>query len=346
MKEGIGVLLLFFNKVDTTGLVLERILEAKPSVLLLAQDGAREGNAHDEKAVPECRKRVEELLAGIDWPCEIYRNYAEKNMSCDPREYSAISWAFGIVDKLIILEDDCLCSSSFFPFMEELLLRYEKDERIGMICGMERFGRNPYCKDSYYFTQTCSGCGWATWKRCWDDVERIAKDYDYLDDTDLIQKVDDYVKKCCLKVYRDYIPKAVKNREDNRATGRIQSWEFAQSAAMIMESRLAINPMVNLVKNIGMVPGATHSGNDIRTIPKRYRRIFENDNLELEFPLRHPVYIIRDIKYEQMHDRTYAINEFQKWKDDIEHIYLYIRYGHLRELFQGVKRRLKRHADK
>ena len=196
------------------------------------------------------------------------------------------------------------------------------------------------------YLHNIGGCGWATWKRCWDDVERIAKDYDYLDDTDLIQKVDDYVKKCCLKVYRDYIPKAVKNREDNRATGRIQSWEFAQSAAMIMESRLAINPMVNLVKNIGMVPGATHSGNDIRTIPKRYRRIFENDNLELEFPLRHPVYIIRDIKYEQMHDRTYAINEFQKWKDDIEHIYLYIRYGHLRELFQGVKRRLKRHADK
>ena len=29
MKEGIGVLLLFFNKVETTGLVLERILEAK-----------------------------------------------------------------------------------------------------------------------------------------------------------------------------------------------------------------------------------------------------------------------------------------------------------------------------
>ena len=41
MKEGIAVLLLFFNKVETTGLVLERILEAKPSVLLLAQDGAR-----------------------------------------------------------------------------------------------------------------------------------------------------------------------------------------------------------------------------------------------------------------------------------------------------------------
>ena len=37
MKEGIGVLLLFFNKVDTTGLVLERILEAKPSVLLLTE---------------------------------------------------------------------------------------------------------------------------------------------------------------------------------------------------------------------------------------------------------------------------------------------------------------------
>ena len=64
-------------------------------------------------------------------------------MSCDPREYSAISWAFGIVDKLIILEDDCLCSSSFSRSWRNSLLRYEKDERIGMICGMERFGRNP-----------------------------------------------------------------------------------------------------------------------------------------------------------------------------------------------------------
>ena len=346
MRNDIGVLFLFFNKIDTTSLVLERILESKPKVLLLAQDGARKGNLYDETAVPECRKQVEKLVEKIDWPCEIHRNYAEKNMSCDPREYSAISWAFGIVDKLVILEDDCLCSHSFFTFMEEMLIRYERDERIGMISGMERFGRNPYCEDSYYFTQACSGCGWATWKRCWNDVERIAKDYDFLDNPKFIKRLDQYIKKCCLRVYSDYISKSISNREKNRTTGSIQSWEFAMSTAMILETRLAINPAVNLVKNVGMVEGATHSGNDIRTIPKRYRRIFELENYELEFPLHHPDYILRDISYEKMHDRTYAINGFQKLTDDIERILLYIRYGHLKEMYQGAIRRLNRHGDK
>ena len=95
-----------------------------------------------------------------------------------------------------------------------------------------------------------------------------------------------------------------------------------------------------------MVEGATHSGNDIRTIPKRYRRIFELENYELEFPLHHPDYILRDISYEKMHDRTYAINGFQKLADDIERILLYIRYGHLKEMYQGAIRRLNRHGVK
>lgn len=91
-----------------------------------------------------------------------------------------------------------------------------------------------------------------------------------------------------------------------------------------------------------MVPGATHSGNDIRTIPKRYRRIFENDNLELEFPLRHPLYIIRDVKYEQMHDRTYAINEFQKWKDDIEHILFIYKIWTSEGTISGCKKEIEK----
>ena len=345
MDKEIGVLYLFFNKIETTALVLEKILEAKPSVLLLAQDGPRPENQYDKDAVPECREKVEKLIEKIDWPCKIYRNYSEINMSCDPREFSAISWAFQIVDKLIILEDDCLCSDSFFPYMEELLIRYELDERIGMICGMERFGKNPYCDDSYYFTQACSGCGWGTWKRCWNDVEEISKDYDYLDDKNFIQNLNYYIKKCYLKVYSDYITKSQLNREYNRKTRKIQSWEFAMSTSMVLKSRLAINPAVNLIKNVGIVEGATHSGNDIRMIPHRYRRIFELENYELEFPLRHPKYMIRDVQYEQMHDRNYAINGFKKMADDMEHIFLFIRYGHLKQLGQGIKRRIQRHGN-
>ena len=44
----------------------------------------------------------------------------------------------------IILEDDCIAQETFFPFMQELLIKYEKDERIGMIDGANYIKRSSY----------------------------------------------------------------------------------------------------------------------------------------------------------------------------------------------------------
>ena len=55
--------------------------------------------------------------------------------------------------------------------------------------------------------------------------------------------------------------------------------------------------------------------------------------------------MIRNVKYEQMYDRNYAVNWFKKLGDDIEHVVLHIRYGRLKQLGQGVKRRIQRHGN-
>lgn len=342
IKKEIGVLLLFFNKTETTEIVLQRILEGKPGTLLLAQDGARIDNEFDMINVPACREKVEKLVSQIDWECSVHRNYAKANMSCDPCEYSAITWAFEIVDKLIIIEDDCLCSHSFFNFMEEMLFHYQNDERICMVSGTERFGRNPFCKESYYFTQASCGCGWGTWKRVWSDVERIARDYSYVLDDHFSENLEEYVNNTCLKVYRNYVNTSRYKREANIKAGKMLSWEFAVSTSMILESRLAINPRINLVKNIGVVPGATHSGNDIRTIPKRNRMIFELEIHELDFPLVHPEYMVRDMKYEDIFDKKFAPSRWHKFHDDLERFLLLIRYGHIKDIFMGFRRRVER----
>ncbi len=342
MRSDVGILFLFFNKTETTGKVLQRILEAKPSVLLLSQDGARKDNATDELNVGACREAVEKLVSGIDWECEVHRFYSDANMGCDPKEYAAISWAFSIVDKLMIIEDDCLCAHSFFAFMEEMLIKYEKDERVSMISGMERFGNNPFCKDSYYFTQACCGCGWGSWKRSWEDVQRIAESYSYIHDDRIVKNLDMYARKCCLGVYSEYVNESRENANKNSKSGRMESWEFAESTAMILENRLAINPAVNLVKNIGVVPGATHSGNDVRVIPKRLRAFFELDYQEMDFPLKHPEYVLRDMEYEKMYDKKYHTNRLQKLADDIEHAVLCVRYGYTKDIIDGFRRRVKR----
>ena len=49
--------------------------------------------------------------------------YADKNMGCGRRIHSGITQAMEQVERLIVLEDDCVASPSFFPYCDELLYR-------------------------------------------------------------------------------------------------------------------------------------------------------------------------------------------------------------------------------
>ena len=130
-KNDVAVLLIFFTRDDVFAKTFAAVKEARPRKLLLWQDGPREGRPNDMQGIQRCR----EIAEDIDWECEIYKNYQEKNWGCDPSTFYSHKWAFSIVDKCIILEDDCVPAQSFFPFCKELLDRYEKDLRINRICG-------------------------------------------------------------------------------------------------------------------------------------------------------------------------------------------------------------------
>lgn len=126
----VAVLILFFNRPEPLSAVFEQVRKARPSKLFLYQDGAR--GEKDMPGILACRKVVDE----IDWECEVYQWYQEKNFGCDPSEYLSQKWAFSIVEKCIVLEDDDVPSVSFFAFCKELLDRYENDSRICMISGI------------------------------------------------------------------------------------------------------------------------------------------------------------------------------------------------------------------
>ncbi len=46
------------------------------------------------------------ILDEVDWDCEVLRNFSETNLGCQRRTSSGLTWAFGLVDKAIILEDE------------------------------------------------------------------------------------------------------------------------------------------------------------------------------------------------------------------------------------------------
>lgn len=144
-KTDVAVLLIFFVRDDVFSKTFEAVKKARPRTLLLFQDGPREGRSDDIEGIKRCR----EIAEAIDWDCTVYRNYQDKNWGCDPATFYSHKWAFSLVDKCIILEDDCVPSQSFFPFCKELLDKYENDLRISRIAGMNNLGVFDECPDDY-----------------------------------------------------------------------------------------------------------------------------------------------------------------------------------------------------
>lgn len=327
-KIDVPVLLIFFNRPGCFGKVFEQVKQARPSKLFLYQDGAREGNEKDAVGVQKCR----DIALDIDWECELHTLFQEKNYGCDPSEYIAQKWAFSHVDKCIILEDDDVPSQAFFPFCKELLDRYENDQRINMICGMNNLETtdSPY---SYLFTQTGSIWGWATWKRVIDEWE---PHYDVLDDTyhfpkmiDALSTIDPSAQKRSGVWFR------------NKASG-VEHYETINGLCQYTQHRLNIVPTKNMINNIGNTPeGSTHSVSDLKLIPKGLRRIYTMKRYEIEFPLKHPKYVINDVQFQKDLYRVMGTGyPWVKFYRNVEKALLLLRYEGFGALFQKTKRKL------
>lgn len=321
-KIDIAVLILFFNRPKMLSKVFEQVKIARPSKLYLFQDGARENRSDDVENVQKCR----EVVADIDWDCEVHINYQEKNNGCDPSEYLAQKWMFETEEMGIILEDDDVPSQSFFPYCKELLERYKDDQRINMVCGMNNLEKydSPY---DYVFTTTETITGWATWKRVIDEwVDHVA----FLGNEYYVEKFKDFYKdqfnvKKRIEFYR-------KQNEEG-----IAYYESILSTNAKMNSRLNIVPCKNLISNIGNEGESTHGASSLEVLPKGIRRIFNMKTYEYEFPLKHQEYVIEDIKFRKKLYRVMAVGHpFVRFWRRCESFWLRLTHGQAKQLFKSI----------
>lgn len=305
-KIDVPVLCIFFARPEQFEKSFEQVRKAKPSVLLLWQDGPRPNHPEDVEKIKKCR----EIAENIDWECEVHKNYHEENMGCDPSTHLSHKWAFSIVDKCIILEDDVIPSESFFPFCKELLDYYENDTRIDRICGQTLYGGVPDKRYSYFFGRTGSSIGWATWKRVadsWESDYAFLKDDYYLDLAE--HRFGNKRFKTSLKIARE------------RAQERIPYWEHIVGFRTTMQSGLVIYPTVNMIENVGASENATHAPNNIAELPKEIQQVFITRAEEIEFPLKHPPYVLEDYHYFENVMKHIQPGFFRRVRRKVEHAY-------------------------
>ena len=268
------ILFLIFSRPDTTIKVFERIRDIKPAKLYVAADGPRENRQGEAIRCAETR----EIINKIDWPCELKTLYREKNLGCKLAVSSAISWFFEQEEYGVILEDDCLPDLSFFPFCEELLIKYKDDDRIGHIGGdcflPELLPKNL----SYDFCSFVHIWGWASWRRVW-------KNYDVHFSYWTKYKNDKNKRNSLFKSLREKIYFSSSITDAIEGLNGINTWDTQYLFTIRAQHQLCIYPSVNLVTNIGLGDvNGTHT-------TKKNDKVFISQKT-MSFPLIHPSYII------------------------------------------------------
>lgn len=270
----VAVLILFFNRADSLQQVFEAVRKAQPRQLFLYQDGPR--GERDMAGIEACRK----VVADVDWPCEVHRNYSAVNRGCDPSEYLSQKWAFSHVERCIVLEDDDVPTQSFFTFCQEMLERYAYDETVGMIQGFNPEEHTPDVPGGgdYFFTRHFSIWGWASWRRV---IDRWDGDYAWLDDPQAVADLEGTIRREGLR--SDFLPMC----RAHKAQGK-EFYETIFCAEMWRRGLLAVCPAHNLISNLGVSDDSTHFAGSVEQLPRAYRRIFTMGRHDLPSPLRHP----------------------------------------------------------
>lgn len=325
-KIDIAVLLIFFNRPETFKLVFEEVKKARPSRLFLYQDGPR--NEKDQPSIDACRKIAED----IDWECEVQQKYQERNLGCDPSGYMSHKWAFSMAEKCIILEDDVVPSQSFFPFCKEMLDRYEHDERISMIAG---FNPDEITEDipyDYLFTSVCSIWGWASWRRV---IDQWDGEYSFLKDEYNMLQLKKLIKS--RKIKQDFIKTCYDHHNSGKAHFESIFW-----STMFFNNGLAIMPVRNMINNIGATADSTHYS-ELKTMPQRLQKMFTMKRFEVDFPLRHPKYVIENVEFKE---HFYKVNAWGhpwiKIGRSFEELWKNLTYGNFRIIINAVHKRINK----
>jgi len=262
-----SVVLIIYKRYQNLLAITDVLRKVKPAKIFIIADGPK--NKTEKLLTDKTRKNLELLL---DWPCMILKNYSKNNLGLKERFSSGISWVFEQTDRAIFLEDDCIPDPTFFRYCDELLEKYQNDNRVMTISGNNfQFGKNTV-PSSYYFSRYPHVWGWATWKRVWDHYDSNITTWPEQSNTSWLRGVTGGL----------IISKFWKYIFNRLFEGKINTWDYQLTYASFKNNGLNIIPSVNLVTNVGYGADSTNIKTKNKTIsvpttPMQFPLIYPKD---------------------------------------------------------------------
>ena len=250
-----------FNRAASLRRAVESLLgnaEAAESDLFVFVDGPRKGKAGETEKVNEVRKYAEGIRGFKSLTC----TFAEQNKGLAPSIISGVTQVMNKYGRAIVVEDDLVVSKSFLRYMNEMLDRYERDDRIMQVTGFGCKIKKPadYSWD-VYLNERSHSWSWATWKDRWDTVDWEVSDFMELKGSWKKQLAFCKRGSDLYKMLKDYME------------GKNSSWWIRFNYSMYKQRRFTISPVRSLAQNFGFSKEATHCKNY-----NRYKTDFEESH--------------------------------------------------------------------
>jgi len=277
------VLLIAFNRPDTTIEVFKKIREAKPSKLYIAVDGYRSFKKGEQQLVEQVISIVQE----VDWQCEKHFRFNEVNLGAEINVSTAISWVLEKEEYVIILEDDIVAPISFFKFTQEMLIKYKNENKIWAISGVNFTPLPNKNGEDYFFSKYGHTWGWATWRRVWSKFNLNTEIEEKHLTKKFLRSITNTKKE--LYYFKRKFERIRKNGKGN------STWDNIASYIHRTNNWLYIVPRVNLISNIGIQ--GLHAK---RKTKYHYTEYDENFVVK-----KHPNDIVCNIDYDKYHFQKY-----------------------------------------
>jgi hypothetical protein len=282
------VLITLWDRPEYVAELIEIISTIKPEKLYVFSDIVNDVTSKQYAKILETRQL---LKSAINWDVEVSYRYNTRNEGPSWGIHNAISWAFETTDRLIVLEHDYIPSKSFFPYCTELLEKYLNDERIWIISGLNHFqgkyNLNP--EDSYFFSQYASIAGFATWKRCWAEVDNnLGKWPLFLNSNFRFDFMDERKWKVAKNKYNHFFKERVE-------ANRLNTWDMQFVFTMWSNRGTGIVPSKNQIKMIGL-DGFNSSGG---ASPFHFFNAHEDFEI-----VKHPYFVQNNHVYDKMYYKS------------------------------------------
>lgn len=243
------IVLFVYNRPDHTLKTLEALSSnylANESDLYIFSDGLKNCPSIKDK---DGVKRVRKVIHSKKWCKNVYIIERNENWGLAKSITKGVSQIVNEYDRVIVLEDDIVTSSSFLKYMNSALTFYEKYPNVMHIAGYMFPIENNLPSTFFYNANSC--WGWATWKRAWksynNDIEFLHKN--------LLAKVN-----FTQKDYNKGQGKEFYYQLEQNLIAKMSTWAVRWHTSIYLKGGFCLHPNKSLVRNIGVDGSGQNSG--------------------------------------------------------------------------------------